>query len=74
MKKSRFVIKKNFIKQYLGFRKWTVSDLESRLKFKKQQISQTLSGEIEPSMNFLHRLCNVTGLPVSELVDTVFEK
>lgn len=72
--KVKFKIKKDFQTKYMKMRGWSISDLEEKLKFKKQQVSQTLSGSIEPSINFLHRLCALTGLPVDEIVETVFEK
>lgn len=72
--KAKFIIKKSFKTEFMKFRNWTITDLEEILGFKKQQISQTISGQIEPTMNFLHRLCNATGLPVEELVETVWDK
>ena len=72
--KVKFRIKREFQTKYMAMRNWSVTDLEELLKFKKQQVSQTLSGTIEPTMNFLHRLCALTGLPVEEIVETVFEK
>ena len=72
--KVKFRIKKEFQTKYMAMRNWSVTDLEELLKFKKQQVSQTLSGTIEPTMNFLHRLCALTGLPVEEILETVFEK
>ena len=71
--KARFKIKKDFT-NYLKLRDWTINDLAEKLKMKKQQVSQTLSGSIEPTMNFLHRFCVTTGLKAEEVIETVFEK
>lgn len=62
------------VNAYMQMRGWTVNDLTDHLGYKKQQVSQTLSGAIEPSMQLLRRLCVVTNLPASELIETVFEK
>lgn len=73
MTKARFRIKKDF-KDYLKLRKWSITDLTEKLGYQKQQVSQTLSGSAEPTMQFLHRLCSLTGLRAEELLETVFEK
>ena len=65
--KARFKIKKSF-ENYLKLRKWTVNDLAESLKMTKQQVSQTLSGSTEPTMNFLHRLCALTNLKAEEVI------
>jgi transcriptional regulator with XRE-family HTH domain len=69
----KFKISKNLL-TYMKMRKWSVNDLSEALDYKKQQVSQTLSGAIEPTMNFLHRVCALTNLPANELIETVFEK
>lgn len=71
--KARFKIKKSF-DSYLKLRGWSINDLADALKMKKQQVSQTLSGSIEPTMNFLHRFCTLTNLKAEEVLETVFEK
>ncbi len=71
MPKAKFFIRKDF-KKYLEFRKITQVDLEKLLKFKKQQISNALSGDYEPTMHFLHKLCTATGLKLEEIVVTKF--
>lgn len=72
--KAKFRIKKDFQVKYMKLRGWSIKDLEELLEYKKQQVSQTINGKIEPTMNFLHRLCSLTGLPAEELIETVFEK
>lgn len=71
--KAKFRIKKSF-ENYLKLRKWTINDLADHLRMTKQQVSQTLSGSMEPTMNFLHRLCALTNLKAEEVIETVFEK
>lgn len=71
--KVKFKIKKSF-EDYLKLRKWTINDLALHMKSTKQQVSQTLSGSMEPTMNFLHRLCALTNLKAEEILETVFEK
>lgn len=73
-KRIKFQIKKDFQQKYMKMRGWSINDLTEQLGYKKQQVSQTLSGAIEPTMNFLHRLCALTNLPVEELIETVFQK
>lgn len=70
----KFRIKKSFQTEFMKFRGWKIADLEDKLGFKKQQVSQTLSGSVEPTMNFLHRLCGLTGLKAEEVLETVFDK
>lgn len=70
----KFTLNKEFQTKYMKMRGWSVNDLTEQLGYKKQQVSQTLSGAIEPTMNFLHRLCELTNLPANELIETVFEK
>lgn len=72
--KVKFRLNREFQAKYMKMRGWTVNDLTTQLEYKKQQVSQTLSGAIEPSMQFLHRLCTLTNLPAEELIETVFEK
>ena len=72
--KPKFIIKKSFITEFMKFKKWTISDLEDKIGYKKQQVSQTISGKIEPTMNFLHRLCALTGCKAEELIETVWNK
>lgn len=72
--KVKFKIRKDFSTKYMTMRDWTVKDLVDKMDYKKQQVSQTISGKIEPTMNFLHRLCGLTGLKAEELIETVFEK
>lgn len=72
--KVRFKIRKDFQTKYMSMRGWSVNELSDLLKYKKQQVSQTLSGTTEPTMNFLHRLCNLTGLKAEEVLETVYVK
>ncbi len=69
-----FQIRKEFITNFMKFKNWSVNDLTEKMGYKKQQVSQTLNGTIEPTMNFLHRLCSVTGVSASEILETVFVK
>lgn len=71
--KVKFKIKKSFQTEFMKFRKWSITDLTEKLGYQKQQVSQTLSGTIEPTMNFMHRLCALTGLRAEEIIETVFE-
>lgn len=71
--KVKLRIKKSF-EDYLKLRKWTINDLAEHLGMTKQQVSQTLSGTMEPTMNFLHRLCALTNLKAEEIIETSFEK
>ena len=72
--KVKFRLSSKFQKNYMSLRGWSVNDLAEQLEYKKQQVSQTLSGSIEPTMTFLHRLCHVTKLRIEDVVETVFEK
>lgn len=74
MSKVKFKINKNFEKNYMKMRGWGVVDLSNALGYKKQQVSSVMTGAIEPSMQFLHRLCALTNMPVSDLIETVFVK
>lgn len=66
----RFRIRKDF-KTWLGMRKWTIADLKEKMGMNSdQQVSQTLSGTIEPSMYFMHKLCEVTGFDLKDLIET----
>lgn len=71
--KVKFQLSKK-LREYMKLRNWSAKDLSDELKYTKQQVSQTLSGAIEPSTQFLRRLCALTNLPVEELIETVFEK
>lgn len=68
----KFVIRKDFETYIKKFHGLSVSDLERELGFTKQQVSQTLSGKKEPTMNFLHRLCALINVPVERIIETVF--
>jgi hypothetical protein len=68
-----FRINKNF-ESYLKMRRWTVTDVARATRYTKQQVSRTLSGSIEPSMQFLRRLSQVTGIKAGDLLETVFSK
>lgn len=70
----KFRIKKSFQSEFMKFRGWSITDLTEKLGYQKQQVSQTLTGSIEPTMNFLHRVCALTGLKAEELIETTFEK
>lgn len=76
--KVKLRIKKE-IGQYLKLQRddrgkpWTVQYLATKLGSQKQQISQTLSGSIEPTMNFIHKFCALTGLRAEAIIETVFE-
>ncbi len=72
--KVSFRIRKDFEEYLKKFHGWTVSDLEKELGFKKQQVSQTISGKKEPTMNFLHRVCALTNVPAEKFIETVFVK
>lgn len=72
--KLKFRLKKTFQKNYMALRGWSVSDLTEKLGYTKQQVSQTLNGTAEPTMNFLHRLCDLTNLTAEELIETVPNK
>lgn len=69
--KARFTISKDF-KHYAKLRGFTVKSMAEALNYKEPQVSQIMNGEIEPSMRFLHRLCSLTKLGVSEIVETKF--
>lgn len=71
--KVRFGIRKDFVTNFMKFKNWSINDLTDKMGYKKQQVSQTLNGTIEPTMNFLHRLCMVTAIPASEIIETIFE-
>lgn len=71
-RKIKFTIKKElkkFIDEMYG---WNVQDLADALDMSKQQISPILLGRIEPSMNFLHKLCQITGLKLENIIKTRF--
>ncbi|QGH73012.1 MAG: hypothetical protein [Siphoviridae sp. ctCJE6] len=72
MVRAKFVLKKDF-KNYLKLRKWSVNDLAVRLGKKKQQVSSIVNGRIEPSMNFLHALCELTVLKLEDIIETKFQ-
>lgn len=71
--KVKFKLSKK-LQAYMKLRDWSAQNLSDLLGYKKQQVSQILSGAIEPSMQFLHKLCALTNLPANELIETVFEK
>ena len=70
----RFVLKKSFQKNYMSLRGWSGNDLAEAMGYKKQQVSQVLSGEIEPSRQFLRKICELTKIPAGELIETVFQR
>ena len=74
MVKVKLRLSKSFQKNYMAMRKWSGNDLAEAMRYKKQQVSQVLSGEIEPSRQFLRKLCELTKIPAGELIETIFEK
>lgn len=69
-KKSKFYLKKSFKENYMKLRDWSVQDVADMVEMKKQQVSPILNGRLEPSVNFLHRLCDAIQIPVEDLVET----
>lgn len=69
--KVKFKINDGF-KSWLKVKEWTPAELTRQLKMNNdQQVSQILTGSIEPSMNFLHRVCALTGFDLKDIIDTV---
>jgi transcriptional regulator with XRE-family HTH domain len=68
MSKSQLKIHKSF-KAYMDMQGWTVSMVAEKTGYKKQQVSQILTGTIEPSFQFLRRLSDVTGIKAKDLLD-----
>jgi len=69
----KFYIKEDFKTKYMKLRDWSVDDLSEKLGLKKQQVSRILNGKIEPSMFFLHKLAEITGIGAEELLETKFK-
>ncbi len=68
----KFIIKKEF-KEHLKFRGFTVNSLADKLGYTKQQVSQTLNGEIEPTRQFLRKVCAFLKIGAEDILITVFE-
>ena len=73
MVKVQVRINKNF-RDYLKARKISISELASVLNYTKQQVSQCVSGKVEPTRPFLRRLAAHTLMGVEDLVVTTFKK
>lgn len=73
--KAKFVIRKSF-KAFLKMKErydgLTQKKLAEEIGYKEPQVSQILSGEIEPSMRFLHRLSAFTKFGLAEILETKF--
>lgn len=70
--KSKFILKKSFL-AYIKAREWTVDSIHKQMGYEKSQISAILSLKIEPSMRFLHDLCEFTNMGAEDIIETVFE-
>lgn len=70
--KASFMIGKDF-KVYAKMRGWTVKELAKQLRYKEPQVSAIMSGAIEPSMRFLHRLCEFSRWDVQAVLETKFQ-
>ena len=69
-KKVKFILKEDVKPYLLYLYGWTLADLAEFMNLKKQQISPILNGRIEPSMYFLHKLCEKTGLKLENIIET----
>ncbi len=70
--KVKFIIRKEF-KSHLNLRGLTVTSLADKLRYSKQQVSQTLSGEIEPTRQFLRKICALLKVGAEDILQTIFE-
>jgi len=57
-------------KSLMNVKGWTVAILSKELRYHKSQIYQIINGKIEPSLAFLRRLADFTGLDFQNLVIT----
>lgn len=71
--KTIFLLKKNF-KEYLKLRGWNARAFAQKIGYGETQVSGILNRKIEPSMRFLHDLCELTGLKLEEVIETVNKK
>lgn len=73
MKKSKFKLSLG-IHSHMELKGWGLKELSEALGYEKSQVCAILSGKLEPSMQFLHRLCDVTGYRLENIIETVFSK
>ena len=71
--KAKFTISKGF-KQFLEEKKLGPTELEKMTGYSKQQISQTLNGEIEPTRQMMRKLCEVFRWDAETILETTFSE
>lgn len=74
MKKNRtvkFLIRKDIEEYVKKIKGWSLNDVCAETGHLKQQVSPYLRGKKEPSLNFLHRFCEVTGFNLEDIIVTV---
>lgn len=72
MKKAKFFLRKDFKKIYLDFLGMSVKDLALKVRYSESQVSEILNQRIEPSLQFMRKLCVMTSMRFEQLVETKY--
>lgn len=65
----KFLLNKEF-KHFMKLKGWTNKDIVEKTGYTKQQISRTLNQNIELTVPLLKKLCQISGLDGSRLIET----
>lgn len=68
-RKVMFYLNEKF-RDYMELKKWSSQDLARIVGCTEPQVSAILNQKIEPSMQFLHKLCAKTSLNLEDIVVT----
>lgn len=63
-----YITAMEILKSYMDTQGLSSKDMAARLKMDPGQFSKLLAGKHEPTLSTLHRICQVTNIPVAKLV------
>lgn len=68
-RKVMFFLNEKF-RDFMELKKWSAKDVAQIVGCSEQQVSAILNQKIEPSMQFMHKLCEKTALNFEDIVVT----